>query len=184
MRVLIACEFSGIVREAFKKRGHTALSVDFEPTEIPGWHHVGDVRRVLAQNWDLMVAFPPCTYICRSGQSHHSETDRMYDALSFVSHLMCAPIPRIAIENPVGRISTYIRRPDQIVQPWQFGHPVTKATCLWLKGLPPLTPTDLVDGPYTSDVMATPKGPSRGKERSRTYPGLAAAMADQWGSIE
>lgn len=184
MRVLVACEFSGTVREAFNALGHQAMSADFEPSEIPGWHYRGDVRKVLAHSWDLIVAFPPCTYLCRSGAHIHRGSPQMYDALSFVCHLMCAPCSRVAIENPIGAISSHIRKPDQIIQPWQFGHPATKATCLWLKGLPALVPTDVVNPPYISHVMNMPKGPDRAKNRARTYVGIAEAMAQQWGGLE
>lgn len=183
MRVLIACEFSGIVRTAFAAAGHYAVSCDLEPSELPGHHIQGDVRRLLHGNYDMMIAFPPCTFICRSGSRYHSETDRMYDALSFVGHLMAAPIPRIAIENPVGHISTHFRPPDQIIQPHQFGHAETKATCLWLKGLPKLTPTDKVPPPWARNVLNETDHGARALNRSRTYTGIAAAMADQWGRV-
>jgi len=180
MRVLIACEFSGIVRDAFIARGHDAWSVDLLPTERPGPHARGDVRGVLTQHWDLMVAHPPCTYLAVSGARWMaSRPQETADALAFVQALMDAPIDRIAIENPVSIISSRIRKPDQIIQPWMFGHGETKATCLWLKGLPLLTPTDIVDG-REARVHRMPPGPDRWKERSRTLQGIADAMAEQW----
>lgn len=183
MKVLVACEFSGIVREAFKAEGHMAMSADYEPTEIPGWHFRGDVRAILHHDWDMIIAFPPCTYLARSGASHHARSPEMYDALSFATHFMCAPCDLIAVENPIGAINSHIRKPDQIVQPWQFGHAATKATCLWLKGLPELTPTNKIGPPYVSHVMAMSQSPDRSKNRSRTYTGIAEAMARQWGSL-
>ena len=185
MRVLVACEFSGIVRDAFTDRGHTAYSCDLLPSERPGNHIQGDVLRQIAETgpWDLMIAHPPCTYLAVSGArwmaSRPAETE---EALEFVRLLLAAPIPRIALENPVSIISSRIRKPDQIIQPWQFGHGETKATCLWLKGLPKLTPTDVVDG-RENRVWRMPPGPDRWRERSRTFPGIAAAMADQWGAL-
>jgi hypothetical protein len=181
MRVLVACEFSGIVRQAFLRAGHDALSVDLLPSEIPGPHYQGDVRDVIDQGWDLMLAFPPCTYLCVSGARWHSGTDRQAGALEFVRWLLGLPIPQIALENPVGAISSHIRKPDQIVQPWQFGHGETKATCLWLKGLPRLVPTMVVEG-RAPRVHRAPDSRGRWKMRSRTYPGIAAAMAHQWGN--
>jgi hypothetical protein len=180
MRILVACEFSGIVRDAFLARGHDAWSCDLLPSERPGPHIQGDVRQVLCRRWDMMLAFPPCTYICRSGQWRWSDTIEMFDALRFVKLLMIAPIPRIALENPIGRISTSIRKPDQIIQPWQFGEGDTKATCLWLKGLPLLTPTDIVED-RDNYAARLPQRKRRQQERQRTYPGIAHAMAGQWG---
>lgn len=181
MRVLVACEFSGIVREAFAARGHDAWSVDLLPTEIEGQHLQCDVRKVLtpAWSWDLMLAFPPCTHLCVSGARWHSGTERQATALEFVRWLLSRPVPRIALENPVGAISTHIRKPDQIVQPWMFGHGETKATCLWLKGLPKLEPTKIVEG-RQARVHRAPDSRGRWMKRSRTLPGLAAAMASQW----
>lgn len=181
MRVLVACEFSGIVREAFRARGHDAVSCDLLPTEIPGPHIQADVHEVSGQDWDMMLAFPPCTYLARSGAWRHSGSDRQREALAFVRELMAAPIPRIAIENPVGAINSQIRRPDMILQPWQYGHPESKATCLWLKGLPVLLVADLVAGPYEQRVYRMSPSVDRQRERSRTLPGVAEAMADQWG---
>src|SRR5215475_4318575 len=137
MRVLVACEFSGTVREAFRARGHDAVSCDLLPTERPGPHVTGDITPLLSGNWDLMVAFPPCTYLCASGARWHMRTDRQEQALRFVRLLMTCPIPRVAIENPVGVIGTRIRPADQVIQPWQYGHGETKSTCLWLRNLPP-----------------------------------------------
>jgi hypothetical protein len=182
MRVLVACEFSGIVRDAFIERGHHAVSVDLLPSERPGPHIQRDAVDVARMDdWDLMIAFPPCTYLAVSGARWFKDRwKEQAEALAFVQTLMLIPIPRIAIENPISVISSRIRRPDQIVQPWMFGHGETKATCLWLKGLPKLVPTDIVDGRQPRVHHASP-GPERWKERSRTLPGLAAAMADQWG---
>ncbi len=190
MKVLVACEFSGVVREAFKARGHDAWSCDLLPTEIPGQHIQGDIFRDIPF-WDfaLMIAFPPCTRLCVSGarwfKDYVVEQER---AINFFLTIAGLSVPRIAIENPVGIMSSRWRKPDQVVQPWMFGHGETKATCLWLKNLPCLRPTH-IDG----DLFAAPaeKGreqrihkmapsPERSKERSRTYPGIAAAMAEQW----
>lgn len=185
MKVLVACEFSARVRDAFRRRGHDAWSVDLEDTEGDArWHITGDVRGVLGDGWDLMVAHPPCRYLAVSGARWNAtRQDEQAQALRFVRDLMAAPIPRIAIENPVSVISTQIRRPDQILQPWQFGHGETKATCLWLAGLPPLRPTDVVNGRAPA-VWSTPERKSRVRDRSRTYPGVAAAMAAQWGRVK
>ena len=181
MRVLIACEFSGIVRDAFAARGHTALSCDLLPSETHGLHWQGDVSMILDRGWDLMIAHPPCTHLAVSGSRWFKDKQKEQQAaLAFVRMLMEAPPPRIAIENPVSVISSRIRKPDQIIQPWQFGHGETKATCLWLKGLPPLVPTDIVDG-REARVHRMAPGPNRWKERSRTFAGIAAAMAEQWG---
>lgn len=182
MRILVACEFSGIVRDAFIAQGHDAWSCDLLPTERPGPHLECDVRDVLADGWDAMIAHPPCRYLAVSGARHFKDRPReMTDALAFVQALMDAPIPRIAIENPISVVSSRIRKPDQIIQPWMFGHGETKATCLWLKGLPKLVPTDIVAGRTPRVHYASP-GPERWKEWSRTLPGIAAAMAAQWGA--
>jgi site-specific DNA-cytosine methylase len=179
-RVLIACEFSGIVREAFKARGHYALSCDLLPTEIPGEHYQGDICEIIEGGWDIMIAFPPCTHLASSGARWFPLKRREQgEALNFIRFLMAAPIPRIALENPIGIISTHIRKPDQIIQPWQFGHGETKATCLWLKGLPKLQPTDIVSGRVARVHRASPS-PDRWKKRSRTLEGIAKAMALQW----
>lgn len=183
MKVLIACEFSGAVREAFRKRGHDAWSCDIIPAEDGSpFHILGDVRKQLTANtWDMMIAFPPCTHICVSGARWFSEKqEEQQDALDFVARMLLAPIEKIAVENPIGIISTRIRKPDQIVQPWMFGHGETKATCLWLKNLPKLTPTNIVEG-REQRIFKMPPGPNRGMDRSRTYQGIADAMAEQWG---
>lgn len=184
MRVLIACEFSGVVRDAFIAAGHDAVSCDLLPSERPGAHMQGDVLSVLAGgDFDLMIAHPPCTHLAVSGARWFKEkAAEQAEALAFVRALRDAPIPRIALENPVSVISSKIRKPDQIIQPWQFGHGETKATCLWLKNLPPLVPTNIVDGREPRVHHASP-GPDRWKERSRTLPGIAAAMAAQWGVL-
>lgn len=185
VKVLVACEFSGVVRDAFIARGHEAVSCDLLPTERPGPHFQGDVLDLLsswsAWDWDLMVAHPPCTHLAVSGARWFKEKRaEQEEALEFVRRLLDAPIPHIALENPVSIISTRIRKPDQIIQPFMFGHGETKATCLWLKNLPPLTPTNVVDG-REQRVHRMPPGPERWRERSRTFQGIADAMADQWG---
>lgn len=182
MRVLVACEFSGVVREAFCARGHYAWSCDLLPAEDGSPYHIrSDVLKCLNDDWDIMIAHPPCTHLAVSGARWFAEKQDEQDAaLDFVRALMDAPIARIAIENPVSVISSRIRKPDQIVQPWMFGHGETKATCLWLKGLPKLVPTDIVDG-RSARVHREPPSPDRWKNRSRTLPGIAAAMAAQWG---
>lgn len=181
MRVLIACEFSGRVRDAFTRAGHYAISCDLMPSESPGNHWECDVRTVLHGGWDMMIAFPPCTFLCRAGARYHDGTPAMYDALSFVGHLMAAPIPKIAIENPIGAITRHFRAPDQIVQPHMFGDPYARATCLWLKGLPKLTADNPVGPPWTSLAYQLPDSEDRSRDRARTFPGLARAMAGQWG---
>lgn len=196
MRVLIACEFSGVVRDAFRARGHDAWSCDLVPTERPGPHIQGDVLEVLDDEWDLMVAFPPCTYLSRAGARWWGEATREAKtaaAMTFVLALWNAPIPRVGLENPVGRLNQTWRYPDQTVEPWMFGDPFTKRTCLWLRGLPPLMSTTIhtqtmpwVQGSSFARVSRTrrPKEIARGQaERSLTPPGLAAAMADQWGAV-
>ncbi len=184
MNVLIACEFSGVVRNEFAARGHFAVSCDFLPSETPGNHHQGDVKDILNLGWDLMVCHPPCTHLSVSGARwFHLKQKEQAEALEFVRLLMDAPIPRIALENPISIISSKIRKPDQVIQPWQFGHGETKATCLWLKGIPKLTHTDIVSG-REARVHMMPPGPDRWKERSRTFPGIAKAMAEQWGSLQ
>ena len=182
MRVLVACEFSGIVREAFRKKGHDAWSCDLLPTEIPGNHIQENVLGgVFKQHWDLMIAHPPCTHLAVSGARWFKDKRvEQREALNFVLELMTAPIERIALENPVSVISTKIRRPDQIIQPWQFGHGETKAICLWLKNLPPLVPTNIVEG-REARVHKMAPSPDRWKNRSRFYKGIAQAMAEQWG---
>lgn len=181
MRVLIACEYSGRVRDAFLALGHDAMSCDLLPTDVEGPHHMGDVTELLHMGWDLMIAHPPCTHLAVSGSRWFKDkVKEQAEALVFVQTLMDAPIAKIAIENPISVISSRIRKPDQIIQPWQFGHGETKATCLWLKGLPKLTPTNVVEG-REARVHRMPPGPDRWKERSRTYSGVAEAMAAQWG---
>ena len=187
MRVLVACEFSGIVRDAFIAKGHDAVSCDLLPTESPGPHIQGDVLDVLLNSrwneWDMMIAFPPCTHLAVSGARWFKEKKgEQEEALQFVRLLMHDPIRRICIENPIGIISTRIRKPDQIIQPWMFGHPETKATCLWLKNLTKLVPTNIVEG-RMARVHREPPSPERWKNRSRTLMGIADAMAEQWGSI-
>jgi hypothetical protein len=186
MRVLVACEFSGIVRDAFTKRGHEAWSCDIIPSERPGLHILGDaVEAAYSGHWDLMIAHPPCTYLAISG-SHLWNVQpwrkvEQRKALAFVRELMRAPIPRIALENPISIISSRVRKPDQIIHPYHHGHREVKSTCLWLKGLPPLTPTKLVDANGHSYIRAEGSGVSRKKDRSRTPVGIARAMAEQWG---
>lgn len=180
MRVLIACEYSGIVRDAFAALGHDAWSCDLLPTERLGNHIACDVLQHLHRGWDLMIAHPPCTHLAVSGARWFKDKQaEQAEALDFVRRLMNAPIPRIAIENPISIISSRIRKPDQIIQPWQFGHGETKATCLWLKNLPKLVPTNTVEG-REARIHKMPPGPDRWKERSRTYQGIATAMATQW----
>lgn len=183
MRVLVACEFSGTVRDAFRARGHDAWSCDLLPSESPGPHIVGDaLEAAYGQHWDLMIAHPPCTHLAVSGARWFKDKqEEQAAALEFVRALLAAPIERIALENPVSIISSRIRKPNQIIQPWQHGHGETKATCLWLKNLPLLVPTDIVDG-RAARIHKMPPGPNRAKERSRTYNGIAAAMAAQWGN--
>ena len=180
MKVLVACEFSGTVRDAFVRAGHDAMSCDLLPSDTEGKHYQGDVRDILNRGWDLMIAHPPCTHLAVSGARWFKEKQtEQQEALEFVRVLMDAPIERIAIENPISIISTRIRKPDQIIQPWMFGHGETKATCLWLKNLPKLTPTDIVDG-REQRIHKMPPSPDRWKERSKTFQGIANAMADQW----
>jgi hypothetical protein len=181
MRVLVACEFSGIVREAFRARGHDAWSCDEMDTEIPGQHIKDNVLAYLNNGWDLLIAHPPCQFLASSGARWFK--DRMPQqryAASFFMLFVKADVARIAVENPIGVMSTLYRKPDQIIQPWQFGHGETKATCLWLKGLPLLRPTNIVEG-RAPRVHHEPPGPDRWKNRSRTYQGIADAMAEQWG---
>lgn len=180
MNIIVACEFSGIVRDAFTERGHNAISCDFLPTERPGPHIMDDIRNVDLSQFDLMIAHPPCTYLAVSGARWFKyRQQEQLEALEFVKYLLNAPVERIALENPISVISTKVRKPDQIIQPWQFGHGETKATCLWLKNLPPLVPTDIVDGRQPRIHHMSP-GPTRSRDRSRTYEGIAKAMADQW----
>jgi len=181
VKVLIACEFSGIVRDAFTIRGHDAVSCDLLPTEKIGKHIQGDVLDHLAENWDIMIAHPPCTHLAVSGARWFKDKQKeQKEALGFVRKLLNAQIKKICLENPISVISTRIRKPDQIIQPWQFGHPETKATCLWLKNLPKLIPTEIVSGRYQR-VWLCPPSKDRWKFRSLTYVGIAEAMAEQWG---
>jgi len=194
MRVLVACEFSGRVRDAFQAKGHDALSCDLLPTDAPGPHYQGDVRDLLVHDrWDLLIAFPPCTHLAVSGARYFARKQaEQADALAFVQLLLDAPVSRICVENPVGIISTRIRKPTQIVQPWMFGHPESKSTCLWLTNLPPLIPTQVLEPPRRvngrprwdnqtdSGQNTLSPSPLRWKQRSLTYQGLADAMADQW----
>lgn len=181
MKVLIACEFSGIVRDAFIARGHDAWSCDLLPTEREGNHILGDVLNIINAGWDLLIAFPPCTHLAVSGARWFKEKrQEQSGAIQFFTSLASANVGRIAIENPIGIMSTQYRKPDQIIHPWQFGHGEVKATCLWLKNLPPLVPTNVVEGRHAR-VHREPPSPERWKNRSRTYQGIADAMAAQWG---
>lgn len=194
MKVLIACEYSGTVRDAFIRLGHDAMSCDLLPTDAPGPHYQGDVREILNDGWDLMIAHPPCTYLCSSGlhwnKRRPERAAQTEEALQFVQLLLDANIPKIALENPIGCISTRIRKPDQTIHPWQHGDPESKATCLWLKGLPLLEPSNVLPLPESGRwANQTPSGqnklgPSadRWKIRSQTYQGIANAMAQQWGT--
>jgi len=191
VRVLVACEFSGTVRDAFIRAGHDAVSCDLLPTEKPGPHIVGDVLEILRDGWDLMICHPPCTHLAVSGAPHfHRKQREQAEALEFVQRLLNAPIKMIALENPVSVISTKIRKPDQIIHPWMFGHLEQKTTCLWLNGLPKLRET----GNVKEQMLSLPKnkrerlhylppGPDRWRERSRTYQGIADAMAQQWSNL-
>jgi len=214
LRVLVACEFSGVVREAFNKKGHYALSCDLEPTSIPGNHYQGDVLDILDEGWDLMIAHPPCTYLTVSGNRwfYHPEDkdkpvenrrphprfpnrlEQRKESLEFVQQLLDAPIDKIALENPVGVISTNIRKPDQIIQPYEFGDPFEKKTCLWLKNLPKLEPTNIVEPEprvvfdsgksmpkWFVDSLYNHPPKERTKIRNTTFPGIADAIANQWG---
>lgn len=197
MKVLVACEYSGTVRDAFIRAGHDALSCDLLPTDAPGPHYQGDVMDIINDGWDLMVAHPPCTYLSVSGMHWTTRGLRdpqlTTDALAFVRLLIDAPIPRIAIENPVSIISSQIRKPDQIIQPWMFGHDASKKTCMWLKDLPLLQPTNYVEPRMVNgkprwgnqtDSGQNKLAPSedRWKIRSATFVGIAEAMATQWGN--
>jgi hypothetical protein len=194
MRVLIACEYSGAVRDAFRAAGHDAMSCDLLPTDAPGPHYQGDVRDVLQPGrWDLMIAHPPCTHLAVSGARwFHLKQAEQAQALDFVRLLLAAPVPRIALENPVSIISSRIRKPDQIIQPYEHGHEATKTTCLWLKNLPPLMPTNIVgkgarhvtkSGRSLPEWYNLPPSADRWKLRSATFPGIARAMATQWGAL-
>lgn len=193
MRVLVACEYSGVVRDAFNAKGHYAVSCDLLPSESFGYHHEGDVLEILHYDWDLMIAHPPCTHLAVSGARwFHEKREEQQEALDFVYQLMNAPIPKICIENPVSIISSVIRKPDQIVHPYQFGEPVSKSTCLWLKDLPKLIPTNIVEPEWVTfpngkrqskwyyETSLAPHD-KRGYLRSKTFKGIADAMAEQWG---
>jgi hypothetical protein len=183
--VLVACEYSGTVRDAFIELGHDAMSCDILPTDSPGPHYQGDVFDVIDAQWDLMIAHPPCTHLAVSGSRHFESKKldgRQAQAISFFMKLAKADVPKIAIENPICIISSLWRKPDQIIQPWQFGHGETKATALWLKGLNPLQPTNIVEG-RDARIHRLPPSPDRAKIRSKTYQGIADAMASQWGYI-
>jgi hypothetical protein len=180
MKVLIGCEFSGTVRDAFIAKGHNAVSCDLLPTENPGPHYQGNVIDILGQGWDLAIFHPPCTHLAVSGARWFKDKQKeQQEALDFVRQLLNSPIPRIALENPVSIISGRIRKPDQIIHPWQFGHGEKKKTCLWLKNLPQLKPTNIVNGREQRVWLMGPS-PDRWKKRSLTYKGVAEAMADQW----
>ena len=191
MKVLIACEYSGVVRDAFIKRGHDAWSCDLLPTDSSGPHIQGDVLEILNQDWDLMIAHPPCTHLAVSGARWFKNKQvEQKEALDFVKALLNAPINKIALENPISIISTEVRQPDQIVQPWMFGHEMTKSTCLWLKNLPLLVPTNIVgkgkkhitkSGKSIPEWYNLPETKDRWKKRSKTFEGFAKAMAEQWG---
>lgn len=195
MNVLVACEYSGTVRDAFARRGHYAMSCDLLPSEAPGLHWQGDVLEILDCGWDLVIMHPPCTHLAVSGAKHFAEKradGRQQAALDFVGKLMECKAPRWALENPVSIISSHFRKPDQIVQPWMFGEEFTKTTCLWLNNLPPLVPTKIVgkgERHVTKGGNSLPKwynlppSPDRWKKRSATFIGLAEAMADQWGDM-
>jgi hypothetical protein len=192
MRILVACEFSGIVRDAFTARGHDAMSCDLLPTDAPGQHYQGDIRDVLHANWDLMIAHPPCTDLSVSGAAWFAQKrmdGRQQAGISFFMLLAKADIPKIVIENPISIMSSIWKKPDQIIQPWQFGHLEQKATCLWLKGLPPLSHTNNVREAMLAlprnqreRLHYLPPSPDRWKLRSTTYQGFADAFAEQWGS--
>lgn len=191
MKILIACEYSGVVRDAFIARGHNAISCDIEDTEAPGPHYKGNVFDILYDGWDMMIAHPPCTHLAASGARWFKDKQQQQvEALKFVNDLLNAPIDKIALENPVGVISSQIRKPDQIVQPYWFGDSYKKTTCLWLKNLPKLEPTDMVhegeihirkSGRRYPAWLDLPPSADRGKIRSKTFPGFAQAMAEQWG---
>ena len=183
MKVLVACEFSGAVRESFSALGHYAVSCDLLPSEVPGNHYQGDVRDILFDGWDLLICHPPCTHLAVSGSRWFKDKkSEQQDSLDFVLLLLSAPIPRIALENPVSIISSKIRKPDQVIHPWQFGHGETKTTCLWLKNLPKLRPTNIVSG-RENRIWKLPPSADRWKQRSRTFSGIASAMALQWGKV-
>lgn len=197
MRVLVACEYSGTVRDAFIRGGHEAMSCDLLPTDVPGPHYQGDVRDLLEDDWDLMIAHPPCTFLTNSGErwlkGNIVRQQARKESVSFVELLWKSRIKKVAIENPVGHLSSAFMKPHQIIQPFHFGHPEWKTTCLWLRNLPPLFATDFIvpeeklcggnkPGRVSSRLHRLPPGPDRWKERSKTYQGIADAMASQWGA--
>jgi hypothetical protein len=198
MRVLVACEFSGVVREAFKAKGHDAWSCDLLRSDIPSDHHIiGDIRYVLGPEWDLLIAHPPCTYLTVAANGWHRKffsirQPKREEAADFFMYLYNYPIYKVCVENPIGVMSSLFRKPDQIIQPWQYGHDTRKATCLWLKGLPKLVPTNIVSpetvkgtspkGKKYYSMNWLPQSDERWKIRSRTFQGVADAMAEQWGS--
>ena len=187
MKVLVGCEYSGRVRDAFASLGHEAMSCDLEEAETVGWHYCGDIFDVIDYPWDLAIFHPPCTHTSVSGARHFEEKrrdGRQQSAVSFFMSLVrrSAHIPMTAFEQPISIISSLYRKPDQVIQPWMFGHGETKATCLWLKGLPQLVATDVVEG-REARIHKMPPSENRWKERSRTYEGVATAMAHQWGIL-
>lgn len=183
MKILIGCEFSGIVRDAFIKKGHDAISCDLLPTEIPGPHIQDDILNILDYNWDMAIFFPPCTHLAVSGARWFKQKQKEQQAaIDFVLTLATCNIPKIAIENPIGILSSKWKKPTEIIQPWMFGHGEVKSTCLWLKNLPLLVATDIVEG-RTPRVWREPPGPNGWKNRSRAYQGIADAMALQWGQL-
>ena len=185
MKVLVACEFSGAVRDAFSLRGHDAWSCDVVPCEKGRYRHIqDDVMRILGAGWDMMIAHPPCTHLAVSGARWFKDKQvERWEAIQFFMGLALSPIPRICMEQPVSIMSTVYRKPDQYIQPWQFGHGETKKTCLWFKNLAPLVPTSIVAGREARIHKMAPN-PNRAKDRSRTYHGIAEAMAEQWGRRE
>jgi hypothetical protein len=199
MKVLVACEFSGTVRDAFAKLGHDAWSCDLEPSDSTGNHYQGDMFDIINEGWDLMIAHPPCTHLAVSGARHFAkkrEDGRQQQGIDFFMKVVSTNIPRVAVENPIGIMSSIYRKPDQIIQPWEYGHKTTKATCLWLKGLPLLKPTNIVERGefvvfpsgkrmskwYADSAKNSPK--ERERIRNKTFQGIADAMADQWGRTQ
>lgn len=199
MKVLVACEFSGTVRDAFAKLGHDAWSCDLEPSDAPGNHYQGDMFDIINDGWDLMIAHPPCTHLAVSGARHFAKKQadgRQQQGIDFFMRVINAKIPMMAVENPIGIMSTIYRKPDQIIQPWEYGHETTKAICLWLEGLPLLKPTNIVKKGefitfpsgkrmskwYADTAKNSPK--EREKARNKTFQGIADAMADQWGNLD
>jgi len=186
----VACEYSGTVRDAFINAGHSAMSCDLLPTDVPGPHYQGDVFDIIGDGWDLMIAHPPCTFLTVAGnkwmkpefaERFPGRIEAREEAAEFFMRLYAAMIPKVAIENPIGVMSSRFRKPNQVIQPWMFGHGETKATCLWLRGIPSLTPTDVVEG-REQRLHRLPPSPDRWKLRSKTFQGIADAMADQWGT--